>query len=70
LVGFAWLTVWAFLRIGTNPRVFEHPLSVAEAGAAVSTWLDQPVARIVGPAADRRRTRGPGHRARRHAAHD
>jgi predicted nucleic acid-binding protein len=22
LVGFAWLTVWAFLRIGTNPRVF------------------------------------------------
>jgi uncharacterized protein len=36
LVRFAWLTVWAFLRIGTNGRVFEHPLSRAEAEAAVS----------------------------------
>jgi predicted nucleic acid-binding protein len=25
LVRFAWLTVWAFLRIATNPRVFERP---------------------------------------------
>jgi predicted nucleic acid-binding protein len=27
LVRFAWLTLWAFLRIATNPRVFEIPLS-------------------------------------------
>ncbi len=38
-VRFAWLTVWAFLRISTNVRVFERPLSVAEAQAAVSSWL-------------------------------
>jgi len=49
LVRFAWLTLWAFLRIGTNPRVFEHPLSAAEAEAAVSSWLAQPVAGILEP---------------------
>jgi len=49
LVRFAWLTLWAFLRIGTNPRVFEHPLSASEADAAVSSWLAQPVAAILEP---------------------
>jgi toxin-antitoxin system PIN domain toxin len=49
LVRFAWLTVWAFLRIGTNPRAFERPLSTAEAEAAVASWLAQPVAGILDP---------------------
>ena len=40
LVHFAWLTLWAFLRISTNPRAFERPLSVAESHAAISSWLD------------------------------
>jgi toxin-antitoxin system PIN domain toxin len=50
LVRFAWVTLWAFLRIATNPRVFERPLSGAEAAAAVSSWLDQPVAGVLDPA--------------------
>jgi uncharacterized protein len=49
LVRFAWLTLWAFLRIATNHRVFEHPLSTSEAEAAVSSWLSQPVAGILDP---------------------
>ena len=49
LVRFAWLTLWAFLRISTNPRAFERPLSIAEAHAAISSWLDQPVAGILEP---------------------
>jgi len=49
LVRFAWITLWAFLRISTNPRVFENPLSMAEAGAAVSSWLAQPAAGILDP---------------------
>lgn len=48
-VGFAWMTLWAFLRIGTNPRVFERPLALDEASAAVSAWLDQPATGIVDP---------------------
>ena len=49
LVRFAWLTLWAFLRIATNPRVFERPLSASEAEAAISSWLAQPVADIIEP---------------------
>ncbi len=44
---FAWLTIWAFLRVSTNPRAFDRPLSILEAEAAVSSWLDQPVAGIL-----------------------
>ena len=49
LVRFAWLTWWAFTRIVTNPRLFERPHSAAEAGAAISSWLAQPVAGSVEP---------------------
>lgn len=49
LVRFAWLTLWAFLRIATNPRVFDQPLSVAEAETVISSWLAQPVAGILEP---------------------
>lgn len=49
LVRFAWLTLWAFLRIATNPRIFEHPMSVVEAEAAITSWLAQPVAGIAEP---------------------
>ena len=49
LVRFAWLTLWAFLRISTNSRVFEQPLSTMEAEALVSSWLAQPAAGILEP---------------------
>lgn len=49
IVGFAWLTLWAFVRISTNPRVFDNPLSASEAADAVSSWLDQPVSTILQP---------------------
>lgn len=49
LVRFAWVTVWAFLRISTNPHVFERPLSADEAGAIVTSWLARPTAGILEP---------------------
>ena len=49
LVRFAWLTLWAFLRIGTNPRAFEQPLTISETQAAISSWLAQPSAGILEP---------------------
>lgn len=49
LVWFSWLTLWAFLRIATNPRVFERPLSTAEAEHHVSSWLAQSPAGILEP---------------------
>ncbi len=49
LVRFAWLTIWAFLRIATNPRVFEHPLSPSEAESAAASWLAQSIAAVLDP---------------------
>lgn len=49
LVRFAWLSVWAFLRISTNSRVFERPFSAAEAEAAVSSWFARPIVGLLEP---------------------
>lgn len=49
LVRFTWLTLWAFIRITTSPRVFARPLSPIEAHAAVQSWLSQPNTGIVEP---------------------
>jgi len=44
-----WTVLGAFIRICTNPRVFEHPLSLDQALSRVQSWLDQPCTRIVHP---------------------
>lgn len=48
-VGIPWMTVHAFLRIATNPRAFEHPLSMDEAADIVSDWLTLPVVTQIEP---------------------
>lgn len=45
----AWVTVLAFMRIATNPRAFERPLTMREAVPIVSDWLAQPTVTIVAP---------------------
>ena len=49
LVRFAWVTLWAFLRISTSTRAFEQPLTTDEAGAAVSGLLGCPTADVLEP---------------------
>lgn len=46
----SWPVITAFIRIGTNRRVFERPLSLPEAIARVQSWFDQPCVRVVQPA--------------------
>lgn len=41
-VGLPWQSLTAFVRIATNPRVFERPEGVAEAWSQVELWLDCP----------------------------
>jgi toxin-antitoxin system PIN domain toxin len=41
-VAIAWVTLLAFVRISTNPVVFEQPLLASEALAAVASWLERP----------------------------
>jgi toxin-antitoxin system PIN domain toxin len=49
LVRFTWLTLWAFMRISTNSKVFARPLSASEAHATVASWLEQPNAGVIEP---------------------
>lgn len=37
----SWVTLLAFVRISTNPRVYEAPLTIAEAVAIVASWLER-----------------------------
>ena len=48
-VRLTWLSLWAFLRISTNPRIFERPFSSEEAGAIVASWLARPETVILEP---------------------
>ena len=48
-VGLPWPTLLAFLRIVTNPRVFERPEPMTQAWRQVHAWLDADVAWIPQP---------------------
>jgi toxin-antitoxin system PIN domain toxin len=45
----SWPVLNAFLRIGTNSRVFERPLTLAEAMGRIESWLAQSCVRVVHP---------------------
>lgn len=46
---FAWAVLLAFLRLSTNPRVFDEPLDSEAAFDLIDGWLAQPCATIVHP---------------------
>ncbi|MBA3365260.1 MAG: type II toxin-antitoxin system VapC family toxin [Actinobacteria bacterium] len=48
-LGFAWAVLLAFVRLATNPRLFESPLTADEAFDLVDSWLAQPSATVVHP---------------------
>lgn len=48
-VGLPWPSLLGFLRLVTNPRVFQRPEPMADAWAQVSAWLDAGVAWIPQP---------------------
>ena len=41
-IGLPWVTLWAFIRISTNSRIWTNPRPAAEAFAIVREWLAQP----------------------------
>jgi hypothetical protein len=38
-VALPWESVLGFVRVATNPRIYEHPASVARAWGQVKEWL-------------------------------
>jgi len=49
-IGLPWQTLWAFMRIATNPRAFQRPLTTERACALVDTWLARPQVVVPAPA--------------------
>ncbi|MDN5571459.1 MAG: PIN domain-containing protein [Propionibacteriaceae bacterium] len=52
-VGLPWQSLWAYLRIATNPRASLAPMTPGEAWENVDAWLAAPAAWTPAP--------GPGH---------
>lgn len=48
-VGLTGPALFGFVRISTNPRIFDRPLAVDAAVARVEEWLDQPPVRFLLP---------------------
>jgi toxin-antitoxin system PIN domain toxin len=51
IIGIPLVSLLAFLRICTNPRVFSQPLTPESAIAYMDEWLDCPGVRLVVPGA-------------------
>lgn len=49
LVGLPWQSVWAFLRISTNDRIYTSPLGINEAIAIAQQWIDLKNVRLLVP---------------------
>ena len=47
-----WPVVAGFIRISTNRRVFDPPLTIDQACDIVQSWLDQPCARTIHPTSE------------------
>ena len=48
-VALCWPVLTAFIRIGTNPRLHQRPLTLKEAIERVQSWLDQPCVQLIQP---------------------
>jgi uncharacterized protein len=48
-IGLPWITLWAFVRISTNPRGLTNPKTAKEAFQIVREWLALPGVVIVQP---------------------
>lgn len=50
-VGLAWISLWAFVRIASNPRLWPEPAPVVGIFKVIRDWLAQPGVVIVNPGA-------------------
>jgi uncharacterized protein len=48
-IGFPWVSLLAFVRVSTNPRIFTSPLPIVAAFDFVDSWLGQPPSTVPAP---------------------
>jgi hypothetical protein len=58
-VGLPWPSLLGFARLVSNPRVFERPITVAEAWRQVESWLNCPSVWVPVPTERHREILGP-----------
>jgi toxin-antitoxin system PIN domain toxin len=49
LIGIPWLVALGFIRLWTNARVFQNPMSVEQAIGHVETWFARPMVVVLNP---------------------
>jgi hypothetical protein len=49
MIGLSWVALLGFIRLLTNPRIYEHPYSPLETLEIIGSWLEQPHVKIVHP---------------------
>jgi toxin-antitoxin system PIN domain toxin len=49
LIGLPWQTVWAFLRLSTNSRIFTNSISMEKAIGIVQQWMELKQVRLLVP---------------------
>jgi uncharacterized protein len=42
LIGLTWMTLWAFIRLATAPKVMPRPFEPAEAFSVLREWVEAP----------------------------
>lgn len=50
-VGFSWIALLAFIRIGTNPAILPTPMTADDATGQIEAWLGAPAAVVAEPTA-------------------
>lgn len=51
-VGFTHPTLFAFIRVGTNAKIYANPMTLAEAAEHVRGWLKRRVSQVLQASAD------------------
>ena len=49
MIGLSWVAVLGFVRLLTNPRIYQNPYFPEEILGIVETWLEQPHVRFIHP---------------------
>jgi toxin-antitoxin system PIN domain toxin len=50
MVGLSWVAVLGFIRLLTNPRIFQNPYPPGEILEIVESWLEMPQVKFIHPA--------------------
>lgn len=51
VIALPWVTIWAFVRVSTNSRIWPNPLTAKTSFAIVAEWLSQPGVILLQPGA-------------------